>query len=99
VAARNLYREKFQEAEEDLRKKGKPLQRSIADLLEGAASRIYGCFERLGRDEDSDEGLIHEMVRLAYGFDPERTKQHLDNLKSQMGDTLISLADTVLPQK
>lgn len=82
TAAQNLYRQKFQDAERELEKKGRPLRRSIAHLLDGEASRIYACFEELGRFGGIDEELTHEMIRLAYGFDPGATEQYLEKLKA-----------------
>lgn len=77
VAARNIYRQKFLEAEHKSCKRGRPSQKSIAQLLDGAASRIYSCFEKLGRFGDMDQDLTHEMVRLAYGFNLEQTIHYL----------------------
>ena len=94
AAARNLYRQKFQDAEQELQKKGRPLQRSTAHLLDGAASRIYACLEMLGRFGDMDKDLTHEMVRLAYGLDPEMTKRYLEKVKSRMEGALIFSAPT-----
>jgi hypothetical protein len=89
AAARDLYRQKFQDAEEELQRKGRPLQRSVARTLDGVASRIYGCFERMGRLGEMDKDLTYEMVRLAYEFNREMTNRYLETAKSKMERALI----------
>lgn len=91
AVARNLYCRKFQDAEQELQKNGRPLQRSIAHLLDGAASRIYACLDMLGGFGDMDTDLTYEMLRLAYGFDIEITKQYLEKAKSRM-DVVLALS-------
>lgn len=83
--AQDLYRQKFQDAESRLEKEGRPLKRSIAHLLDGEASRIYACLENLGGFVSMNEELTHEMVRLAYGFDPAATEHYLERLKAIVG--------------
>lgn len=64
-ATQKMYEEKMQQAEEEMAQKGQPPARSIADWLNGAESRIYACPERVSGDDESDEALAYEMVRLA----------------------------------
>jgi hypothetical protein len=89
AAARDLYRQMFQDAEDQLQRKGRPLQSSVARISDGAASRIYGCFERMGRLRGMDKILTHEMVRLAHGFNREMTNQYLEKAKSKIKGALI----------
>lgn len=84
LAAQNLYRQKFEDAELELEKKGRPLGRSIAHLLDGEASRIYACLEDLGEMDDLDKELTYQMVWLAYGFDLEKTEQYFEKLKASV---------------
>jgi Choline/ethanolamine kinase len=90
VAARKMYRRKFRDAEQALESGGRPLQRSIADVLDGAASRIYAILEKFGVFEGMEEELTCEMVRLAYGFDGEGTKKYLDEMEAKMKGAMIS---------
>lgn len=83
-AAQELYPKKFLDAECELEKKGRPLRRSIAHVLDGEASRIYACFEDLGGFSGMDKELTHEMVQLAYGLDPGATEQYLEQLKASV---------------
>lgn len=77
-SARRLYANKFREAEAELRKQGRTLGNSSADVLDSpAASRIYACFTKLGRLPMSDEGFVHEMARLGFGLDAEGIERHL----------------------
>ncbi|KAF2013272.1 hypothetical protein BU24DRAFT_442411 [Aaosphaeria arxii CBS 175.79] len=48
TAAQKLYQQKFQDAEQSLARKGRPVIPSIADGLQGPASRIYAILEKLG---------------------------------------------------
>ncbi|KAK4146978.1 uncharacterized protein C8A04DRAFT_34528 [Dichotomopilus funicola] len=57
VGARLLYRQKFQEAEQGLEKRGNPLRYSIAEVLEGTASRIYGVVGKIGVFDGMEEEL------------------------------------------
>ncbi|KAH7230078.1 uncharacterized protein BKA55DRAFT_545394 [Fusarium redolens] len=80
AAARKLYCRKFDEAAAKLAQDGLSLSDSYPEVLEGAASRIYACFCKVGDVPEQDEGLVNEMARLAFGFDAERTKQYLEYL-------------------
>lgn len=90
TAAQKLYRGKFQAAERELEKQGRPLLKSIADLLDREASRIYACFEDLGGFGNVDKELTYEMVRLAYGFDPGAIKHYLAKLKASVLQSRIA---------
>ncbi|KND87625.1 hypothetical protein TOPH_07741 [Tolypocladium ophioglossoides CBS 100239] len=46
-----------------------------------AASRIYACFTELQGSPKQNEDQVHEMVRLAFGFDTEGTDQYLKNME------------------
>lgn len=83
TAARQTYVCKFRDAEMELRKKGRPLDLSFADALNSAASRIYACFDRLGGLPELDENQVREMVRLAFGFDAEKTSRYLEDIKDK----------------
>lgn len=66
--ARDLYREKFREAEEKMEKEGRPLPVSIAGVLETSkASRCFGVVEKLGVFKGMEGELVRELVRLGYG--------------------------------
>ena len=84
AAARRMYVCKFRNAEMELRKKGRPLERSFADVLNSTASRIYACFDRLGGLPGSDEDQVREMVRLAFRFDAEGTSRYLEDIKVEV---------------
>lgn len=93
-AARRLYVEKFRDAEIDLRKKGRPLGGSFAEVLDSPASRVYGCFTRLGDLPESDKGLVHEMLRLAFRFDAKEAEQYLHDMEgnSKRADKKVEAA-------
>ncbi|KAK3384498.1 hypothetical protein B0T24DRAFT_515081 [Lasiosphaeria ovina] len=76
-SARRLYTKKFRDAEVELRKIGRSLGSSFAEVLDSPASRIYACFTKLGRLPMADAGLVHEMVRLAFDLDAEGTERYL----------------------
>ncbi|KID78829.1 uncharacterized protein G6M90_00g026150 [Metarhizium brunneum] len=82
--ARELYCRKFREAEAKLKEEGMPLGNEFAKVLESAASRIYGCFSKLGDVPEQDEGLVYEMVRLAFNFDVERANQYLGSMSDKL---------------
>jgi hypothetical protein len=84
VAARKMYRQKFRDAEQALESRGRSSQKSIADVLDGAASRIYAILEKFGVFEGMEEELTYEMVRLAYGFDREEAKKYLNEMEAKM---------------
>ncbi|KND90051.1 hypothetical protein TOPH_05339 [Tolypocladium ophioglossoides CBS 100239] len=79
--ARGLYRQTFQSAGNDLKKKGRPLTASFAEVLDSPASRIYACFTCLGRSPQADEGLVYEMVRLAFGWDSRDIEEYLRDIE------------------
>ncbi|KAF2786150.1 hypothetical protein K505DRAFT_344052 [Melanomma pulvis-pyrius CBS 109.77] len=83
VATRQIYIRKFQDAERELQRNGKRLRQSFPRLLSSAESRIYACYNRIGSAGDGDEDLVGEMVRLAFGFDRERTSQYLTGLRAR----------------
>jgi len=89
VAARKMYRQKFRDAEQALESRGRCLQKSIADLLDGAASRIYAMLEKFGVFEGMEEELTYEMVRLAYGFDREEAEKYLSEMEAKMKGTYL----------
>ncbi|GAB0139139.1 hypothetical protein EsDP_00007353 [Epichloe bromicola] len=78
--ARQLYSEKFRDAEIMQRKKGQPLGRNFSEVLDSPASRIYACFTKLGGPAEHDVELVREMVRLAFGFDAKETDRYLENI-------------------
>ncbi len=81
--SRRLYHQKFQETERMLKEEGRPLVGSFADTLNSPASRVYACFNSLGRLQESDKGLLREMVRLAFGLDADKAEQYLLELEHQ----------------
>lgn len=95
--ARELYCRKFREAEAKLEKEGVPLGNEFAEVLESAASRIYACFSKLGDSPEQDEGLVREMVRLAFNFDVGRAKQYLEKMLNKLlrqDLVYVAVADT-----
>ena len=84
VGARILYRQKFTEAERALEKRGYPLHCSIAEVLEGKASRIYGLVGKIGVFHGMEEELTYELVRLGYGFTGPEAEQHLQMLEAEI---------------
>lgn len=84
VAARKMYRQKFRDAQQALESRGRSLQKSIADMLDGAASRIYAILEKFGVFEGMEEELTYEMARLAYGFNREEAKKYLNEMEAKM---------------
>ncbi|KAK0127973.1 hypothetical protein ONS96_007467 [Cadophora gregata f. sp. sojae] len=91
VAARKMYKQKFRDAEQALESKGRPLQKSIADVLDGAASRIYALLEKVGVFQGMEEELTYEMVRLAYGFDGDEAKKYLNEMEAKMKGEMTSV--------
>ncbi|KAK0628687.1 hypothetical protein B0T17DRAFT_162148 [Bombardia bombarda] len=80
VGARLLYRQKFKEAERALERRGNPLHYSIAEVLEGRASRIYGLVGKIGVFHGMEEELTYELVRLGYGLTGPEAEQHVQML-------------------
>ncbi|KAK4038016.1 hypothetical protein C8A01DRAFT_48310 [Parachaetomium inaequale] len=88
VAARGVYVEKFREAEDKLRREGRPMVGgSFADVLESAASRVYGCFCRLRGVPEQDEELVWEMVRVAFEFGDGGMEEYLGAMKGRLRET------------
>ncbi|KJR90002.1 uncharacterized protein SPSK_06279 [Sporothrix schenckii 1099-18] len=84
-AARTMYVKGFRAAETALQEQGRTLAGgSFADVLDSPSSRIYACFTRLGRMASADQGLVQEMVRLAFDFDREKTKVYLHDLETKV---------------
>jgi hypothetical protein len=65
---------------------GVRLGNGFAEVLESAASRIYACFSKLGDLPEQDEGLVREMVRLAFNFDVERVRHYLEKMSNTPQD-------------
>jgi hypothetical protein len=85
AAARELYVRRFREAEEKLRGEGwMMIGGSFADVLEGGASRVYGCFCRLRGVPEQDGELVREMVRVAFGFGDEETERYLEGMREKL---------------
>jgi hypothetical protein len=89
VGARLLYRQKFQDAEHTLERRGNPLRYSIADVLEGKASRIYGLVGNIGVFPGMEEELTYELVRLGYGLRGLEAEQHLQMLRDEMKGVVL----------
>lgn len=83
-AGRRMYVQKFKDAEENLRKQGKLVAQSIADILDSPASRIYGIYCKLGDQPETNATLVSEMVRLAYGLDAEGTRMYLQEVQCRI---------------
>jgi len=83
-SSRRIYDQKFQEAESELEKQGRTLERSFPDILNGPASRIYACFTNLGRLPASDEGLLLQMVQLACGLGESDAKGYLQEMEQRV---------------
>ena len=90
VGARLLYRQTFQEAEHALERRGNPLRYSIADVLEGNASRIYGLVGKIGVFPGMEEELTYELVRLGYGLTGLEAEQHLQRLGDEMKGVVVA---------
>lgn len=82
--ARELYCRKFREAESRLNREGVCLGGGFTEVLESAASKIYACFSKLGDSPEQDEGLVREMVHLAFQFDDEGAKQYLEAMSYKL---------------
>ncbi|KAI1171918.1 hypothetical protein F4777DRAFT_590914 [Nemania sp. FL0916] len=82
-AARRMYRESFRDAERELEADNRPLSGSFATTLESPASRIYACFTHLGRLPEVDNDLTNEMVRLAFGFNPQEVEEYVREIKQK----------------
>ncbi|KAJ8127251.1 hypothetical protein O1611_g6386 [Lasiodiplodia mahajangana] len=90
VGARLLYRQKFKEAERALEKRGNSLHYSIAEVLEGEASRIYGLVGKIGVFHGMEEELTYELVRLGYGLAGLEAEQHLQMLEKETKGAIIA---------
>lgn len=94
-AARRLYVQKFRDTEAEIEKEGRGLGGSFADVLDSPPSRLFACFTTVGRLEVVDEGLVREMVRLAFVFEGERADEYLCRMRenarqaSVAGDTQV----------
>lgn len=84
VAAQKLYRQKFLDAEAELARQGRPLARSIGNSLNEVAPRVFACLEQLHGDDDHDEHLLREMVRLAYDLDGRDITEFVGVMGSRM---------------
>jgi hypothetical protein len=78
---REMYRAKFAEAEAAL---STPLPCSIAAVLGGNPSRIYGIAEKIGVFDGMEEMLTRELVRLGYGLVGEAAEKKLEELEAEM---------------
>ena len=85
-SARQLYCQKFREAEIILKGEGL-LEGTFAEVLESPASKIYACFSRIGNIPEQDTDHIREMVRLAFGVDDEGTDRYLSNMQAQISSS------------
>lgn len=85
--ARQLYSDKFRDAERMQRKEGQPLGRTFTDVLDSPASRIYAGFTKLGDSPGQDADQVREMVRLAFGFDTKETDGYLENMEFKLKGT------------
>ncbi|KAK4157270.1 hypothetical protein C8A00DRAFT_29836 [Chaetomidium leptoderma] len=62
---------------------GLPCFASLAAILEGTPSRIYGIVERGGVFDGMEEMLTRELVRLGYGLTGDAAKKLLE-LEAEM---------------
>lgn len=83
-SARKMYAKKFQDAETELSETGRSLSGSFAAVLDSPASRIYACFTKLGCLPAADDGLVREMVRLAFGWDEEDMEHYLNDIGDKL---------------
>lgn len=73
-----MYKRGLKLAEDELEKGGKVFQKRISDVLDSPASRIFACFSALGDLHGvGDKMLVLEMLRLAFGLDPERDRKRI----------------------
>ena len=80
VAARMVYREKMGEAERRVeRARGGRLEGSVAEVLEGRASRVWGLVNWLGVvcGEGVEEEIVREMVRVGLGLGGREAEEWL----------------------
>ncbi|KAF2498506.1 hypothetical protein BU16DRAFT_570967 [Lophium mytilinum] len=87
VKARASYRHSFEAAEEALAGKGRPLQRSIAETLDGPASRIYAALEKIAVFDGMGEELTREMVRLGFRLIGEDADEYVERMKTTMKES------------
>lgn len=85
-STQRLYSQKFREAEIKLRREGL-LEGTFAEVLEGSASKIYACFDKLGRTPEQDPDYVREMVRQAFGYDDEGTDRYLETMASRISSS------------
>lgn len=83
LGARLLYRQEFENADRDLRKRGTPLRCSIAEILEGKASRIYGLVWKIGVSGGTARYLTYEMVRLGFELTGLEAEEYLQTVKEE----------------
>lgn len=79
---RQMYRRAFEKAEKELELSGRPLKTSIASVLEGPASRIYGILEKIDVFPGQAESLTYEMVRLAFEKEGEEATKYVEKMKT-----------------
>ncbi|KAJ5711088.1 hypothetical protein N7488_005244 [Penicillium malachiteum] len=92
-SSRNLYCQKFQEAEGNLWDEGHK-DINFSGVLEGPASRVLSCFNQVGESPENESELAGIMARLAFGFDDESADSYLQDIESQIHAGTIGL-----PQK
>ncbi|KAF6805415.1 hypothetical protein CSOJ01_09490 [Colletotrichum sojae] len=82
---RDLYVEKFREAESRLEAEGRPLPGTFSETLTGPASRIYACFTYLGRVPSVDRELTCDMARMAFGYDRDQAENYVRSIAAGLG--------------
>jgi hypothetical protein len=83
-SARNIYKQKFLEAEQAFRDQGRVVHFSIANELDKPAARVYAALEKL--DGFGAEALTYEMVRLAFGFEGEEARQYVAEMEEKLNN-------------
>ncbi|PVI04277.1 hypothetical protein DM02DRAFT_586500 [Periconia macrospinosa] len=86
TAAQKLYQQKFRDAERSLAEKGRKVLPSIAEGLQGHASRIYAILEKLGGGWGRSEEFTYEMVRLAFGIEGDEAKRYIERMEAKINE-------------
>ncbi|KAF2237031.1 hypothetical protein EV356DRAFT_481390 [Viridothelium virens] len=86
TTAQQLYQKRLRDAERKVQNDGKSLQASVAQTLNGPASRIYGCLEKIGVFPGQAERLTREMVRLAFKYNEQDLSRYLGRMSSMLNE-------------
>lgn len=85
-AARKSYRRAFHDNEMVAEEQKRGISRSIAEVFESRASRIWAAFEKIGVFGRREEELVFEMVRLGFRFEGDKARRYFKDMETRICD-------------